>query len=443
MAGAVLAVVAALAQPLGAEAREWSLKDCIDHAMQHNISLQQSRLQERSAAEDVAGARAQLFPSLSFSTSQNFGYRPWPEGGSSTVQDGYVMPGVDKASYNGSYGVNANWTVWNGGRNRNTVTLNQLNAKKAEADTQTAAESIQERIAQLYVQILYSTEAVKVNEESLATSRKNEERGREMLDVGKMSQADLAQLTAQRAQDEYNVVAAQAACTSYKRQLKEVLQLTDTELFDAVPGDTDAEVLAELPSLADAYAAAEAHRPELRSAQLGIDASRMSVKIAKAGRMPVIGVNAGLGTNTSTMSQNGWGTQMKSNLNFAAGVSVSVPIFDNRSTRTAVNKANIQLENSQLALRDKQTQLWSNMENYWTEANTNQAKYRASRVSVESAQQSYDKLSEQFALGLKNIVELMTGKDNLMAAKQNALQSKYMALLNIHLLEFYQNGEMK
>ena len=95
-----------------------------------------------------------------------------------------------------------------------------------------------------------------------------------------------------------------------------------------------------------------------------------------------------------------------------------------------------------LDLKNSQTTLYSNIENYWLQANTNQNQFKAARVSSESAQTSYDLLSEQFRLGLKNIVELMTGKDNLIKARQNELQAKYLAILNIDLLKFYQTGRL-
>ena len=94
-------------------------------------------------------------------------------------------------------------------------------------------------------------------------------------------------------------------------------------------------------------------------------------------------------------------------------------------------------------MKDKQTTLYSTVENYWLQAVTNQNKFKAAQVSTQSAQESYDLLSEQFRLGLKNIVELMTGKDNLLKAQQNELQSKYLAILNLNMLNFYKTGELK
>lgn len=425
-------------------AKQWSLRDCIDYALANNIQLQKAKIKEYSALEDVKQSQAALLPSLNLSTSQNVNYTPWPQQGRATVADGYVQSSVDKVYYNGSYSLSGNWTVWNGNKNRNNVKLNKVAAEQARLDSATTANNVLEQIAQLYVQILYSNEAIAVTKESLKTSQTNEQRGKTMVEVGKMSKADLAQLTAQRAQDEYAIVEAESNLRNYKRQLKELLQITSDEEFDvAVPSTTDDMALEAVPALNDVYAASLEQRPEIKNAKLGIESSDLGIKVAKAGRMPTVSLNAGVMTSTSSMSDNAWGTQMKNNFSLGGGVTVNIPLFDNRQTKTAVNKAKLQKQSYLLDLQDKQTTLYSTIENYWLQAVTNQNKFKAARVSTESAQASYELLSEQFKQGLKNTVELMTGKTNLLQAQQNELQSKYLAILNLNMLEFYQTGNIK
>lgn len=439
MAGLML-----MSMPTECAARQWSLKDCIDYALANNIQLQKAKVQQLSALEDIKQSQSALLPSLSLSTSQNVSYNPWPEQGSAMIAGNKVQADVKKVYYNGSYSLSGNWTVWNGGQNTNTVKLNKLAAEQARLDSAVTANNVLEQIAQLYVQILYSDEAISVTKESLKTSQANEERGKTMVSVGKMSKADLAQLTAQRAEDEYSIVEAESNLRNYKRQLKQLLQIADNDEFDVViPSTTDEMALKDVPALNDVYAASLTQRPEIQNAKLGIESSDLSVKIAKAGKMPTVGLNAGLSTSTTSMNSNGWGNQVKNNFTVGGGVTVSIPLFDNRKTKTAVNKAMLQKENYMLDLQDKQTTLYSTVENYWLQAVNNQNKFKAARVSTESAQASYELLSEQFNLGLKNIVELMTGKTHLLQAQQNELQSKYLAILNLNMLDFYRTGEIK
>ena len=440
----LIAIGLALISMTATAQKKWTMQECIDYAMENNITLQKSKLQKQSATEDLKGAKGALLPTLNASTNQSLGYQPWKDAGIATVTNGTVNTKVDKTYYNGSYAVNAQWTVWNGGKKTNTVKLNQIVEDEAELQMQETANTIQQRIAQIYTQILYLDESVKVNEQMLETAKKNEERGREMVNVGKMSKADLAQLTAQRATDEYNIVEAKSQLLSYKLQLKQLLEITDEAEFDvAIPEITDAMVMEEIPSLQKVYEQALLTRPEIESSNLAIKSSDVNLSIAKAGWMPNISMTGSLGTSTNSLSSNGWGKQMKTNFDAMAGFSVSVPIFDGRSTKTSVNKAKIQQQSAKLDLLDQQKTLYSDIQDYWLNAQTNQQKYRAASATVESEQQSYNLLSEQFRLGLKNIVELMTGKDNLLSAQQNQLQSKYQTVYNRQMLHFYETGEMK
>lgn len=418
--------------------KKWTLEECISYANEHNLSLQGARLSSQSAIEDVKGSKAALLPTLSASTNQNVGFTPWTTSGTITVSNGRVDTEIKKWSYNGSYGLNASWTVWNGNRNYNKVKQSKLTAEQAELQTEVTAKNIQEQISQLYIQILYLNEAVKVTEQSLETSKKNEERGLSMLEVGKMSKADVAQLTAQRATDEYNIVEAKSNIARYKLQLKQLLRINHESDFDiAIPATSDEQALNAIPPLQLTYEQALATRPEIAYSELGIKNSAVATKIAKAGYLPTVNMSTSAGTSTSSRSSDTWGSQMKTNFDVMGGVSISIPIFDGRSTKTAVRKAKIQQQQAELDLLTKQDDLYKTIEGFWLDAETNQQKFRAATASVQSEQQSYDLLQEQFNLGLKNIVELMTGKDKLLTAQQNKLQSKYQTLLAQQMLKFY------
>ena len=428
-----LIFVMALLCCLGIDAqKKWTLEDCINHAMENNMTLKMSKLKEQSSLEDVKQSKATLLPTLSASTNQGMGYSPFDN------------TGADKAHYNGSYNVNAQWTVWNGGQNTNALKLDKLAWQQAELDTSETANSLQEAITKLYVKILYMTEAIEVKRQSLETSKKNEERGRQMVEVGKMSKADLAQLTAQRAAGEYDIVEAETQLAKQKQQLKIELELLNEKDFDiAVPTTTDQQALALIPSMTSVYEAALAHRPEIKNALLNIESSNIQLNNAKAEKLPTITMNGGVSTSTNTLSKQAWGSQMKNSLGLSASVGVSIPLIDGRKAKTAINKARLAQEQAKILLEEEEDDLYAAIETLWLDAVTNQEKFRSASASVESEQESYNLLQEQFNLGLKNIVELLSGKDKLLTAQQNKLQSKYQTILSQQLLKFYQNGVIK
>ncbi len=418
--------------------KKWSLQECIDYALTNNIQLKQNMISAASAEEDEIAAKAALLPGISASTNQNLSYRPFNQQ-FINLTNGTMTTSKSETSYNGNYGINANWTVWNGGKNINNLKQKRYTRKMADLKTQETANSIQEQITLLYVQILYENEAVKVDSEIVKASILQRDRAKERVKLGDLAKVDLAQLEAQVTQDQYSLVSALSQLEKYKLQLKQLLELQGTEDFDIeVPLVSDVSVMSVIPSKNDVYATALTLRPEIISGKMNIEASNLDVMIARSGYYPTISMNAGLNSSAASGIHTAFLTQAKNNWNNAISLSISMPIFDNRQTKTAVQKARLNVENSQLKLQDTQKQLYSNIENYWLEATTAQQQYVAAKANVESMQQSYDLVSEQFRLRMKNIVELTTGKNNLLQAEQNLLQCKYTALYNLSMLRFYQ-----
>lgn len=410
----------------------WDLATCIEYAMRHNINLQQNRITAESTFIDVKTARAALFPSLSFSTSHNFVNRPLIEDGS-----------VKENSYNGNYGLNSSWTIYNGGKNTKTIEQQKLNNRIAELNVDENANDIEVAITQLYVQILYANESVKINESTLEISEAQVERAKELLAVGYIAQSDYAQLEAQYSNDKYLLVSAQAALQNYKLQLKQLLELDGEEEMDIVyPAVSDEEVLQLLPSRTEVFNRALTFRPEIEAGKLNIEASDLSVDIARAGYLPTLSLSAGIGTNHTSGSDFTFGEQVKNGWNNSIGLTLSIPIFNNRQTKSAVQKAKLQYESSRLDLLNEEKNLYSTIETLWLDANTAQQKFLAASEKLRSSQTSFDLVNEQFSLGMKNTVELLTEKNNLSSARQEVLQAKYMAVLNNQLLQFYQGEQI-
>ena len=422
----------------GQDSTKWSLQQCIDYAIEHNIQLKQNEIAEQQGAADLAQKRAELFPSLSFSTTQSISYRPLQESASNIVTNGIANNSTNKFTENGNYGLNASWTVWDGGANYKNVKAQKLQNQISALTTQTTANSIQEQITQLYIQILYSKDALEVNRSMAETAQSQHERGKEMFEQGQISKADLTQLESQAASAEYDCVATQTQIANYTRQLKELLEITDGRKFDIQGIRTADDVATQIiPNVGEVYQAALNSRPEIQGGRLNVDAAELDIDIAKAGYYPSISITAGIGDSHYSGSRESAGEQMKQNLNASAGVTLSIPIFDNKRNKTNLKKAKLTKMDSELQLQDQQKQLYSTIEEYWLNAYNNQQQYVASLAQLKSAQSSYELLDEQFKNGLKNIVELMNGRDELMSAQQNKLQSQYNTLLHIQLLKFY------
>ncbi len=420
-----------------AERKEWTLKDCIDYALEKNIQLQQNKISLQESEIDIKDARASLFPSLSFSTGHNLVNRPYQQQ-SNTVSGTEIISSNDKSTYNGNYSLNAQWTLWNGGRRLNNLKQQKTNRDIAQLTVAETENTLQEQIAQLFIQILYADESIQINKGTLEVSEATYKRGQELFAEGSISKADLAQLEAQVSNDKYQVVTAESSLRDYKLQLKQLLELDGATEFNLVlPQLNDENVMKMLPSQADIYQTALAIRPEIQSGRLSIENAKLGISAAKSGYYPTISLSASSTSTTNSASTNNWAQQMKYGWNNMIGINLSIPIFDNRQNKSNVQKARLQYSTNQLDLANKQKELYSTIESLWLDALNAQQQYAAAETKVKSSQTSFDMVSEQFNLGMKNTVELLTEKNNLLSAKQELVQAKYMAILNRTLLNFY------
>ena len=436
-------ILAAVTSVSAQEAKKWTLDDCIDYALEKNIQLQQDKISLEESSVDVKTAKAALFPSLSFSTGQNVTNRPYQET-SNTVSGTEIISSDSKTTYNGNYGLNAQWTLWNGNKRLNTIKQRRTSQQIAGFAVTETENSLQEQIAQIFIQILYADESVKINRNTLQVSQATYDRGKELFQEGSISKADLAQLESQVSSDKYQLVTSESSLRDYKLQLKQLLELDGTEEMDLVlPELADEHVLQPLPAQEDVYQQALASRPEIQSSKLSIENSKLDISVAKAGYLPTISLSASMGSMTNSASDNSWSKQMKYGWNNMIGVNINIPIFDNRQNKSAVQKARLQYDSSLLDLINKQKELYKNIESLWLDATNAQEQYAAAESKLKSSQASYEMVSEQFNLGMKNTVELLTEKNNLLSAQQQRIQAKYMAILDRTLLNFYAGQDIK
>lgn len=425
------------------EKKKWTLEDCINHALDKNIQLQQDKISLEETEEDVKNAKAALFPSLSFSTGHNIVNRPYQQN-SATVSGTEIISSDDKTTYNGNYSLNLQWTLWNGNRRLNTLKQQKKNKEIAQLTVAEMENTLKEQIAQIFIQILYAKESIDINEGTLEVSKATYERGKELFNEGSISKADLAQLEAQVSNDQYQLVTAESTLRNYKLQLKQLLELDGTEEMELVlPEMSDEHVMELLPSEVEVYQTALASRPEIQSNKLRIENAKLNISYAKGGYMPSISLSASTSSTTNSASTNNWAQQMKYGWNNMVGITLSIPIYDQRENKSAVRKARLDYNTAQLNLINEEKELYSTIEGLYLDALNAQQQYAAAEAQVKSSQTSFDMVSEQFNMGMKNTVELLTEKNNLLSAKQSRIQAKYMAILNRTLLNFYAGQEIK
>lgn len=406
--------------------KTWTLQECLDYAYQNNIQVRQSRNNQLSGIEDTKQAKAALFPSLVASTTQSYTNYP-----SSEV--------TDNNSYTGTYGITAGMTIFEGGKLRTEVKRQKVQNQMDALSVEESVNDIRIAIVQAYMQCLYAADAVRINRSTAEASKAQRDRAEEMLRTGSISRVDFAQLQSQYSSDEYQIVVAGSTLDNYKLQLKQLLELDIMEEMNpAVPGVKEENVLKALPPKNEVYETALKVMPQIRRGELGIEAAKLEEKSARAGFFPSISLSASVGTGHMSNNDFESGSQIWNRFNENVGLTLNIPIFSNRKNRTAVNKAKIALNDSYLEWTSLQKELLRNVESAYLDAVSAQAQYLSAREKEKYARESYKLTSEQFRVGVKNTVELITAQNEYSAAQQQVLQAKYLTLLSIELLNIYQ-----
>ena len=402
--------------------KTWTLQECLDYAYQNNIQVRQSRNNQLSGIEDTKQAKAALFPSLVASTTQSYTNYP-----SSEV--------TDNNSYTGTYGITAGMTIFEGGKLRTEVKRQKVQNQMDALSVEESVNDIRIAIVQAYMQCLYAADAVRINRSTAEASKAQRDRAEEMLRTGSISRVDFAQLQSQYSSDEYQIVVAGSTLDNYKLQLKQLLELDIMEEMNpAVPGVKEENVLKALPPKNEVYETALKVMPQIRRGELGIEAAKLEEKSARAGFFPSISLSASVGTGHMSNNDFESGSQIWNRFNENVGLTLNIPIFSNRKNRTAVNKAKIALNDSYLEWTSLQKELLRNVESAYLDAVSAQAQYLSAREKEKYARESYELTSEQFRVGVKNTVELITAQNEYSAAQQQVLQAKYLTLLSIELL---------
>lgn len=405
---------------------QWTLQACLDYASANNIQIKQSRINELSGLEDTELAKAQLFPSLSADITQ--GYVNYPSHNA-----------ADNHSYSGNYSINANWTLFDAGRRNKAIKQQKLQNEMDRLATEESEDDIRIAIVQTYLQVMYAMEAVEINKNTVETAKAERDRAEELYKAGSISAVDLAQLESQYSTDKYQLTVAETNLDNYKLQLKQLLELDISEEIQlAMPEIAESEVVTPLPEKETIYATSLAVMPQIRNRELAIQSAELEEKRAKAAYWPTLSMNAGVGTGHLSGTNYNFGNKIWNNFNESVGISITIPIFAQRENKTAYNKAKLAITTSQLDLLNTQKELLQEVESAYLDATSAQSQYLSASERLAYVRQSFELTEEQFFLGMKNTLEMLTEKNNLLNAQQEVLQSKYMAIMSIQLLNILQ-----
>lgn len=426
----ILASLAASAQQSGG----WTLRQCIDYALENNITVKQQDVTRRQNEVQLSTAKNSRLPDLNASASQN-----WSFGRGLTSENTYSNRNTSSTSL--SLGTTV--PLFTGFRIPRTIELNKLNLEAATADLGKARDDISVQVAQAYVQILYNIELRDVAQRQIDIDSMQVERLREMYRTGKASGVEVAQQEATLAQSRLTLTQADNDYRISLLTLAQLLELPSPEGFTIVRPDIAAltvDEAAALPLPDEIFQEAIAFKSEVKAETLRLKSTEMSIKIAQSALWPTLSLSAGLGSNyykTNGFDTESFGRQMRNNFSQYIGLSLNIPIFNRFETRNSIRSARLDRESQQLRLDDVKKTLYKEIQQAYYNAVAARAQYASSTEATASNKAAFDLMSAKYEYGKANITEFNESKNNWLKAESDLARAKYEYMYDTSLLDFY------
>lgn len=420
--------------------KQWTLPECINYAIEHNISLKQRENTRRQNEVSLNTAKNSRLPDLNAGVSESLGF-----GRSLGMDNTYSKNNTSNTSFQISTSV----PILTGNRIENTIKLNQLNLEASTADLEKARNDIRTQIAQQYIQIVYDTEILAVAKRQIGIDSLQLYRLQEMERNGK---ATLTEVLQQQSTMEQSRLTATQAENTYRLDL-----LALTQLLELPSPEGFSIVIPTLPSNSGSlinvnpeiiYQEAIAVKPEVQAEELRLKASDANILIAKSAKYPTLSFNAGLGTNyyktlNGNYKQDSFSSQIKNNFSQSLGLQLNVPIFNRYATRNSIKSASIDKENQQLALDNVKKSLYKEIQQVYYNTIAAEAKYKSSLQAKATSDDAFNLTQSKYENGKATITEFNESKNNLMKAESDLVQARYQLIYQKALIDFYRGKEFR
>jgi outer membrane protein len=409
----------------------WTLQKCLKQALEENIQVQKATLSSDIDRLNTLQAKAAMLPSADASVSENIGWNK-PLGTDNRF-------GTMSSANNMNYGISSNVMLYNGLRINNTIKQSELVYQSGKFTTDAMKESISLSVLNAYLQVLYAEEQVKNSTDQLATTTEQFQLAEERLLLGSISKADLLQVKSELASEKLALTNAQNQLVLSKLNLMQLLEIPYSPGFSISSRNFDHILSRNDDPLTDSvYNLALQIKPEIESAALDVQSAGLEVNIAKAAYQPSLSLHAGVNTGYSSELEGiAYDYQLQNKINPSVGLTLSIPIYQNRQARTRVETAKIGVLNAELSEKDVRNQLRKNVEQACTDVTSAEDDYQASKEQYDAAVELYQVASEKFNQGLINSVDYRLEKTNLILAESKLLQSKYNLIFSYKKLDFY------
>ena len=416
--------------------RPWTLQECIEYALDHNLSVKQSEIGTAQKEIELNTAENSRLPGLAASAGENLSF-----GRGLTADNTYANTNTTSSSFT----LGGSIPVFQGFEIRNNIRLSKLDLAASMSDLEKAKDDIRVAVAQAYVQILYNKKILEIAANQVSIDSEQLARLEAVKASGKASSAEVAAQKATLAQSRLSETQAANNLSIAVLELTQLLELPSPEGFDVVTPSEDALKPGLLMNPEEIFAQAEQIKPAVQSEKIRLEYAEQNIVRAKGAYLPTLSLNGGIGTNFYTSSgyeHKSFGDQVKNNFSQYIALSLNIPIFSKFATRNSVRTAQLAFNNQQLQLENVKKSLYKEIQQAYYNAVTSQEKSRSSEEAASSARLAFELSKEKYENGKSGITEYNESKNRWLEAESNLLQAKYESLYQEKILDFYRGAEL-
>ena len=426
-------VIISLSYPVISVAQDqlFSLEDCINYAYenstdinraQNDVSIQNAYLEQSKAARLPnlqLGVNQQLNSASTYNTTNS----EWNRN--------------SKNSMNAS--LSSQVTLYNGLKLKNTILQDQINLEASELNIQNEQELLSLNILSFYMDVLLAKDNLQNSKLQLEATQKQLKYAEARKEAGAISLSDLLNIKSQLASDKTSYIESESNLRIALVYLMQLMNMPISDDFDIQQPDVEKIINQHIETKPEiVYEVALGIQPNVETAKLSLESAKTGISIAKSGFLPSLTLNGGLSTGYgSNIKSVDFGEQFSNSVNPYVGLSLAVPIYQRKQTKTQVKIAQIQTNNSELELIDIKNSLRKYIEQACTDAQTAQSNYLALQEQLEAEKESYQVANEMFTQGMLNSVDFLQSKNNLIIAENKFTQAKYKLILQTKIVEYY------
>lgn len=424
-----------------AQTKKWTLEECVKYAIDNNISIKQTELDSKMTGIDKKGAIGNFIPSISSNASHS-----WNIGLNQDITTGILR---NQTSQFTSAGIGVGVDIYKGLQNQNTLRRANLAIIAAKYQVKKMQEDVAINVANAFLQLLFSKENLKVQQEQLTINKEQLARSEELVQAGSIPRGDLLDIKATLASDEQKIITAENSVLISKLSLAQLLQLkefNDFDVFDDTTINDENTILEQTPVAI--YEKAKQERTELKIAKTNLEIAEKNVAIAKGGLQPTLqgfyNINTRISYADSVNFQTGltepaapFGQQFTDNRGQSFGAQLTIPILNRFSARNNIERSKVNLEKSKIAVEQEELTLERNVYTAFTDAKGGLNAYESSLAALDARQEAYNYSKEKYALGMMNSFDFNQSQTLLSFAQSEALRTKYDYIFKLKILEFY------